>query len=61
MANIKKTVKETTSILMDIPNLLYDEISKKAKAETRSSGKKCTIHFQVIDDLYKANPKVKRK
>lgn len=57
----KPTVVETTSIILAVPNALYDEIRNKAQISTRKEGKKCTIHYQVIDDLYKANPKIKRK
>lgn len=56
----KPTVVETTSIILAVPNALYDEVRGKAQVETRKANKKCTIHDQMIEDLYKANPNVKK-
>lgn len=55
------SVVETTSIILSVPNPLYDEVRGKSQTKTRKEGKKCTIHDQMIDDLYKANPTIKKK
>lgn len=54
------SIEDTTAINLNVPTKLYYEIKGKADKDTVKNKEKKTIHDRMVDDLYKANPSVKR-
>lgn len=54
------SIVSATWIRLQIPNELYYAIKDKAEKHKRKTGNKKNMDEQCIDDLYKANPTVKK-
>jgi len=50
-----KKPENTTSIVLNVPNDLYDSVSDKARVESRKEKKKKTIHDKMVETLEKGD------
>lgn len=49
----KESSKDSTLITLVVPNPIYDDIADQAKADTRATGVKKSIHNKMIETLDK--------
>lgn len=59
--SVNPTIKETTGIGLQVPNILYFHIKGKADKDTLNNQEKKTIHDKMIEQLWAANPDCPRE